>query len=63
MPVKSQGKVWFITGKGKSQIKFPVRVKIYRLKPSVDGSSNKDHLGCKSNIVSRAVFADGGNGT
>lgn len=63
MPVKSQGKVWFIIGKGKSQIKFPVRVKIYRLKPSVDGSSNKDYLGCKSNIVSRAVFADGGNGT
>lgn len=36
-------------------MKFPDRVKIYRLKPSVDGSSDKDHLGCNNNVVFRAV--------
>lgn len=63
MSVKSQGKVWFKKRKGKSHIRFPDRVKIYRLKPSVDGSSNKDHLGSNSSIVFRAVLEDGGNGT
>jgi len=49
--------------RGKSQLKFPDRVKIYRLKPPVDGSSNKAHLGCDSNTVFRAVLEDSESGT